>query len=96
MGLNDAQEMLDVAKEQALIDERTIIELQAIIRERGSEIESAIATIRSVRRKLAAIRTLIATDTLTVQDSDTWEAIEVWKLQQILDEPDNYEQDSGS
>lgn len=72
MGLNDAQEMLDAAKAQGIIDERQIASLE---------------------RRLAAIRRLIATEQLELQTSEgaSHAVVEVWKLERVLDTPDDQE-----
>lgn len=73
MGLNDAAEMLEAAKAQAILDERQIASLE---------------------RRLAAVRRLIATDTQTLQDYEgaPFDVVETWKLERILDAPDDQEQ----
>jgi hypothetical protein len=77
MGLNDAQEMLDAAKAQTILDERRIAALEA---------ELAALEHEYVARgdRFAAIRRLAATATTTVGGH---EVVEVWRLEQILDEP---------
>jgi ABC-type lipopolysaccharide export system ATPase subunit len=83
MGVNDAAEMLEVAKEQAILDEHTIASLR-------HGLESALQLTAAQNRRLDAIRTLCASSAITLQDAEDapYEVVEVWRVQQILDAPD--------
>jgi hypothetical protein len=74
MGLNDAAEMLEVAKEQAVADERTIARLRS---ERDTE---SVERLR-LQQQLDAIRALCD----EAENDRTTGTIGHWELRAVLD-----------
>jgi hypothetical protein len=84
MGLNDAQEMLDAALADALVYE--------------GQIATLTEQVARIAHRIAAVRRLIATETISLQDPEdaSYDVVEVWRLEQILDEPASDEHGSST